>query len=114
MARSRPLGDSRALVCHYGRGPVASSGGRVCRDSSRPVNVGLEVSMAKVTVDAHTLARVYDMAEQSHKNTKEALAEEELSDDAKHMLDAMAAKQEASLDIVEQKLENDPDVEVEP
>jgi len=40
MAQSRPVGNSRACVCHCGRGPVANSGGRVCRDSSSPANVG--------------------------------------------------------------------------
>jgi len=40
MVRSLPVRDSRASVCHYGRGSLGSGAGRVCRDSSRPVNVG--------------------------------------------------------------------------
>ena len=112
MARSRPLGDSRALVCHYGRGPVASSGGRVCRDSSRPVNVGERKTMAKVQIDARTLARVYDMAKDSHERTKEAIEEEDLPGGAMAQMEYMASQQEGSLEIVEEILENDPHVTV--
>lgn len=112
MARFRLVGDSRASVCHYGRGPVANSGGRVCRGSSRPVNVGNVTTMAKIQIDARTLARVYDMAKDSHENTEEALEETDLSDEAMADLEYMASKQEDSLQIVEQKLENDIHVTV--
>lgn len=49
------VGLSCGYVCHCGRGSPANSAGRVCRDSSSPVNVG-EVALAVAYYGDRTMA----------------------------------------------------------